>query len=87
MGRLPPDANPPAGFKTYAGGSRKNAEFTPVTASSGASDFRKKFAAAKIVPRSATPVPPEAVVDNGRPEKRIRERRGMRHVQANASGN
>jgi Protein of unknown function (DUF2865) len=66
------------GFMAYAGGTRKNAEFTPVTASNMASDFRQKFAAAKIVPRNATPVPPQALVDNSKPERRTsRERRAQ----------
>jgi Protein of unknown function (DUF2865) len=63
------------GFMAYAGGTRKNAEFTPVNVASGAGDFRQKFAAAKIVPRNATPVPPQALVDNSKPERRARERR------------
>jgi hypothetical protein len=45
------------GFMAYSGGSRKNAEFTPITKSSVTSELRQKLATAKIVPRNATPVP------------------------------
>lgn len=45
------------GFVAYAGGKRQNAEFTPITNSSVASELRQKLARAKIVPRNATPVP------------------------------
>jgi hypothetical protein len=68
------------GFMAYAGGSRKNTEFTPIHAYSGiSSEFRQKLAAAKIVPRNATPVPPQALVDNSKPERRgaARERRAQ----------
>jgi hypothetical protein len=65
------------GFVAYAGGSRKNAEFTPIHAGSGPGDFRQKFAAAKIEPRNATPVPPQALVDNAKPERRGRDRRAQ----------
>jgi len=66
------------GFMAYAAGSRKNAEFTPVKNTLGSSEFRQKFATAKIVPRNATPVPPEAVVDNSKPERRTRRQQAAR---------
>jgi hypothetical protein len=68
------------GFVAYAGGRRQGAEFTPIHAYAGlSSEFRQKLAAAKIVPRNATPVPPQALVDNSKPERRgsTRERRAQ----------
>jgi hypothetical protein len=52
------------GFLAYNGGRRQNAEFTPLESYSGlSSELRRKLAGAKIMPRNATPVPPQVIAE------------------------
>ena len=52
------------GFLAYNGGLRRNAEFTPIASYPGlSSELRRKLAGAKIMPRNATPVPPQVIAE------------------------
>jgi uncharacterized protein DUF2865 len=52
------------GFLAYNGGRRQNAEFTPIESYAGlSSELRRKLAGAKIMPRNATPVPPQVIAE------------------------
>jgi hypothetical protein len=61
------------GFLAYKGGRRQNAEFTPLASYSGlSSELRRKLAGAKIMPRNATPVPPQVIAEGARTPARDR---------------
>jgi hypothetical protein len=63
------------GFLAYNGGLRRNAEFTPIASYPGlSSELRRKLAGAKIMPRNATPVPPQVIAE-GAARASTRDRR------------
>ena len=63
------------GFLAYNGGRRQNAEFTPIESYAGlSSELRRKLAGAKIMPRNATPVPPQVIAE-GAARASTRDRR------------